>query len=313
METAPPPLHVLANEHPATSLAGEGDAHFARLVADRTHRRVVIEPRPDAQLRYTSREQVAAVERGDIAMADSFGGALGDDHRVLALSTLPFVAADPREARALYAAARRAYAATFLQRNQVLLYATPWPPSGLWTRAPIRSVHEVAGLTVRAYDAVSCALFARLGARASVVSFAELAPRLESGEIDAALSSGDGGAARILRTRLTHFTEIDYAIPLSFTTVNAEYWRSLGDDLRRIVEESARETEALQWHALDGRIAINRARLRAQDVTVHAEAAESLRSALRDAGREAVASWCAVAGTELAAILEAAGRASAAR
>ena len=305
------PLRVLANEHPATSLAGEGDAHFTRLVADRTRKRLAIEPRPDAALGYTSLQQVAAVERGEIAMADSFGGALGEDHRALGLSTLPFVAADPRQARALYLAARRAYTEAFQHRNQVLLYATPWPPSGLWTRAPLRSVHEAAALTVRTYDAVSCSLFAKLGAHARVVSFAELPPRLASGEIDAALSSGDGGAARVLRASLAHFTEIDYAIPLSFTTVNLDFWLWLGEGLRRTVEEAARETESLQWHALDGRIAINRARLRAQGVTVHPPGA--LREALREAAREAVAAWCAEAGPELAAILEAAPRASAPR
>jgi len=52
------------------------------------------------------------------------------------------------------------------------------------------------------------------------------------GEIDAVLSSGDGGAGRKLWDHLPHFSEINYAIPLSFTTVNLDKWKALLDGRR---------------------------------------------------------------------------------
>src|SRR5476651_903195 len=102
---------LLANEYPATSLCGEGDAHFAQLVSAATLGRLSIVARPDASLGYQSLEQVHAVARGEIAMADSFAGALGAEHPVFALSSLPFVVESLGEARALYHAARAAYEA----------------------------------------------------------------------------------------------------------------------------------------------------------------------------------------------------------
>src|SRR5439155_12403013 len=109
---------TLANEYPATSLPGEGDAHFAKLVADRTHGRISIVTVPDAKLGYKSREQLRAVAEGKLAMADSFGGALSDEEPIFGLASLPFVAVDIAAARSLYQAARPAYEAAFARHNQ---------------------------------------------------------------------------------------------------------------------------------------------------------------------------------------------------
>jgi TRAP-type transport system periplasmic protein len=304
MDANPLTRWLLANEYPATSLSGEGDAHFAQLVSAATRGRLSIDARPDASLGYKSREQVQAVARGEIAMADSFAGALAEEHPIFALSSLPFVVANLGEARALYEAARATYEAAFSDRNQKHLYATPWPASGLWTRTPIGTADQVARLTIRTYDRISSELFARLGARTKIVSFSELVPRLASGEIDAVLSSGDGGAGQALRGHFPSFTEIRYAIPLSFTTVNLDLWNSLDAQTRAIVEGAALETEARQWHALEGRLAINYARMRAQGVTIETEVAPDLRARLREAAREAIEAWVAVAGPDAAALLE---------
>src|SRR5437588_218649 len=113
---------------------------------------------------------------------------------------------------------------------------------------------DIATLKIRTYDKAGTDVFARLGAKASVVSFTDLPAKLASGEIDAVLSSGDGGAGRKLWEHLPRFTAINYAIPLSFTTVNADRWKALDDATRDALMEAAAETEARQWRALDGRL-----------------------------------------------------------
>jgi TRAP-type C4-dicarboxylate transport system substrate-binding protein len=295
---------TLANEYPASSLPGEGDAHFAALVAEKTGGRLAIGVVPDAKLGYKSREQLKAVAAGEVAMADTFGGAISEEHPIFGLASLPFVAADIAQARSLYQAARPAYEAAFAKFNQKLLYSTPWPPSGLWTRSAITAPESIAALRIRTYDRVGTDLFGRLGARASVVSFADLPPKLASGEIDAVLSSGDGGAGRRLWERLPRFTEINYAIPLSFTTVNLDRWNALDGATRAAVEEAARETEARQWTALEGRLAQNYARMRDNGMTIVTDVPAEVRARLREAGHAAVEEWAGRAGDEGRRILE---------
>jgi TRAP-type C4-dicarboxylate transport system substrate-binding protein len=49
---------VLANEYPPTSLPGEGDAYFAKAVADRVAGKLVVEAQADAKSGFKSREQL---------------------------------------------------------------------------------------------------------------------------------------------------------------------------------------------------------------------------------------------------------------
>jgi TRAP-type C4-dicarboxylate transport system substrate-binding protein len=297
-------LWALANEYPASSLPGEGDETFAKLVADETQGGISVVTMPDGKLGYKSREQLKAVADGKVAMADTFGGAIADAEPVFGLASLPFIAPTIADARALYEAARPSYEAAFERHNQKLLYSTPWPPSGLWTKAPADTVEAVARLKVRTYDKTGTDVFTHLAAKAGVVSFSDLTPKLASGEIDAVLSSGDGGAGRKLWEYLPRFTEINYAIPLSFTTVNLDRWNSLDDVTRAGILKAAKETEARQWKALEARLAQNYERMRAKGMTISTQVAPALRQRLREEGRNATIDWAERAGPEAREILE---------
>ena len=294
----------LANEYPATSLPGEGDAYFAKAVAEATAGRVTITPAPDAKAGFKSRDQLKAVADGKVAMANSFAGALADEEPIFGLASLPFVVASAAEARALYERAKPAYERALARHNQKLLFSTPWPPSGLWTRGAVDTIDAIAKLRVRTYDKTGTDVFTRLGAVASVVSFADLPAKLAGGEIDAVLSSGDGGAGRRLWEHLPRFTEINYAIPLSLTTVNLDEWRALDEATRRAIERAAAETEARQWTALEGRLAQNYARMRENGMTIDTDVPAALRERMRAAARLAVEEWAAKAGPEGRALLE---------
>src|SRR2546421_365096 len=295
---------VLANEYPATSLPGEGDAYFAKAVADRVAAKLIIEPQVDAKSGFRSREQLKAVAEGKLAMADSFAGALGDDEPFFLLSSLPFLASNPGEARRLYDLARPHYETIFERFNQKLLYSTPWPASGIWAKRPIDTPDAAAKLRIRTYDKTGTELMATLGASASVVSFSDLGAKLKSGEIDAVLSSGDGGAGRKLWEYLPHFTEINYAMPLSFTTVNLDAWNAIDPESKHSVVDAAAETEARQWQALEGRLAGNYQRMRENGMAITRSVSPALSAKFKSAAEAAIADWQRKAGVEANNVLE---------
>ncbi len=301
----PQPAHwVLANEYPATSLPGEGDTFFAKAVADRVAGKLVIEAQADAKSGFKSREQLKAVAEGKLAMADSFAGALGDESPIFLLSSLPFVAANSAEARRLYDLAKPRYEAVLKGFNQKLLYSTPWPASGVWAKSAVDTPEAVAKLKIRTYDKTGTDLMTALGATASVVSFADLPAKLKASEIDAVLSSGDGGAGRRFWEYLPHFTEINYAMPLSLTTVNLGAWNALDAATQKAVLEAAAETEARQWQALDGRLAKNYDRMRENGMTITREVSPALAAQFKAAAQTAIAEWEAKSGAEGREILE---------
>ena len=300
----------MATEYPATTVSSEGIAFFADRLAKESSGRITIAPSYDAPGGLKSADIVAAIRDGRLAAGDSFAGALGRIDPLFALSSLPFVATGPAEARRLLDAARGLYANRFAREKQRLLYATPWPASGLWAKKPIVTPADLAGLPLRVYDSTGFALFAAAGARPANLSFADVMPRIVDGSIEAVLSSGDGGAGRKLWNYLPYFTEIGYAMPLSFGTLSQSLYDGLPPELRAVVDRCAQATQAWLWELLTRRIEENYARLEANKVTIVAtdKVSPALRAELVQAASGAIKTWQREAGPEAAAVFDAARR-----
>jgi TRAP-type C4-dicarboxylate transport system substrate-binding protein len=301
---AQPVTWDLIDEYPATAIPGEADAFFAEAVKRLTEGRVIVNAIPDAKSGLRTREQLKAVSDGRHAMANMLAGALADESPVFLLSSLPFVTASAAEARALAEAAMPLYDKLFAERKQKVLFITPWPPSGIWSAKPVNSLATLRALKIRTYDKAGTDLFAQVSAAASVVSFSDLPAKLDSGEINAVLSSGDGGAARKLWTHLPNFAEITYAVPLSFGTVSLDAFNKLDARDRALIEQAGRETTERQWTAVAGRVARNYAVMRDNKVAINDKPPAEVMDALRAAAAKSVAEWRTKAGPEAAALLD---------
>ena len=200
------------------------------------------------------------------------------------------------DARRLAQAARSDYERAFAAKGLKLLYTTPWPPSGLWTKDPLVSVDGLRALAVRTYDATSTTVMNAVGAKAFNISFADAQARVKDGSVNAVLSSGDGGAGRKLWEQLPHFTELNYTIPLSFAVVSLPLYEGLLPDLRRAVDEAAAETEARQWSAIETRLGENYRRMRENGVTIRTQVDPAIVAALKESAAKAVADWRAKVG-----------------
>ncbi|MFI5003012.1 MAG: TRAP transporter substrate-binding protein [Reyranellales bacterium] len=296
----------MATEYPASTMSGEGIALFAARLAQESGGRLAVTPSYDAALKLKSADIVAAIRDGKIAAGDSFGGALGKIDPLLLLSSLPFVTATERDSSRLLDAARGLYARRFARERQRLLYAAPWPPSGLWAKKPIATPADLAGLRLRVYDATSLAVFTAAGAQAANLSFADVMPRIVDGSIEAVLSSGDGGAGKKLWEYMPYFTEIGYAVPLSFATLGQPLYEGLTPELRGAVDRVAATTQAQLWTVLTRHLDDNAARLKKNGVTLTTadKVSPELRAVLAKAASGAIDAWKHNAGPEAAAILD---------
>ena len=293
----PVPPWRAATEYPAGAMPAEG---LARLAEEA--RPLPVEPAFDAPEGVRSASMPQAVAAGRFAIGDAFAGALGTLDPMFLLSSLPFLATSAAEAKRLLESARPGYAAALAAAGVTLLHATPWPPTGLWSRRPVATPDDLRGLRVRTYDATGTATFRALGAEAAVLSFQDVAARLQAGTLDAVLSSGDGGAGRRLWEHLPHFTEIGYAMPVSLTFVAPAKLASLDETARAALLAAAARTETGLWTLLETREAANQARMRQNQVTI-ARPGGPLLAALRDAGAAAVTAWEGQAGAAGAAVL----------
>lgn len=292
---------TIATEYPATAITGEGIAFFAQAVTQRSAGALAVTAQPNGP---RSAELPDAVASGKLQAACAFTGALANATPIFGLSALPFLTGSAADAASLLAAARPAYAETLAARGLVLLYATPWPPSGIWSRNALPDADALKGLKLRTFDAVSTDVFRAAGALPQQISFADAMPKLRAGEMDAVLSSGDGGAGARLWEVLPHFTSIDYAWPLSLAFCSAAALGALPTPTQAAVREAATVTEARQFQAIATRLAENQARMQAAGVQME-DGSASLRDALRQAAAPALAAWQTKAGEAGAKVLAA--------
>jgi TRAP-type C4-dicarboxylate transport system substrate-binding protein len=294
----------LINEYSASAISAEADAFFADAVKRKSEGRIVIHPIPDAKSGLRSRDQLKAVTEGKFAMANSVGGTLGDEDPVFLLSSLPFVTPTVGDARRLYGLAKPLYDQLFAERKQKLLYVVPWPPSGIWSAEPLSDAAALKSLKIRTYDNTGTAVMGKVAASAQIISFSELNAKLETGEINAVLSSGDGGAGRQLWKYLRNFSDVGYALPLSFGAISLATWTSLDEMGRRALTDAAEETSEHQWAALNGRLKQNFERMRQNGVTIDEKPPAEVIAALHAAADATIAEWRARVGPDAQRVLQ---------
>jgi len=286
-----PVVLSMATEYPATSMPGQGVTTFAELVEKKTRGAVTIKPSFDAAAGFKSGDMVDAVAARKVDAGDAFAGGMANKYPIFAVSSLPFLADSLKKAVGLNKAAMPTYQKFFAEHGQKLLYTTPWPASGIWSKAPVRSLADLQALNIRTYDNTSQAVMTRAGATAVNISFADAMPRIAAGDVNAVLSSGDGGAGRKLWEYLPRFTEINYAMPVSVATMNLDAYKALDPAARAAIDAAAAETEKAQWKRIETRLKENYDTMRKNGVTIDTTVPAEVKQALTRASSGSVAEW----------------------
>jgi TRAP-type C4-dicarboxylate transport system substrate-binding protein len=294
---------VFSTEYPASNISGIGLSTFAVRLAEHSAHAIAVDVVFDAANGLNSLQMIAAAQDGRITGGDAFAGTLDVLDPVLALPSLPFVAASTAEAKRLNDTARPLYRKALASHGAKLLYITIWPATGLWSDRPLETPDDLKALSVRTYDANSARTMENAGARAQSLPFNAAMAKLKAHEINAILSSGDGGAGRRLWDDLHVFAAIGYATPISIAFMRQSTFDALSPPLRDAVEAAARETEAAQFALVADRTEANYAQMRAHGVTIQLDIPKPVHDALAQASRPVVESWANAASPEARALL----------
>lgn len=300
-QTAPSPLTTyrekiedinwdFSTEYLSTSIPARTAVVFSERLDRLSRGRIKIVHHFGGTLGYRSKDQLAAVGRGDLPLADSFLGALGDEEPLFALYSIPFLATNIDQAEALWRAALPYMENAFAARGQKLLYATPWTSDGLWTKGPIDNVQRLQGLSVRTFDATSANIFAALGAQPIPLAWTDLSAGIESGGLEAVLTSAEAGINARLWRNFNTFIPLDSVIPLNVMHLNAARFNALPPDLQKAVLDAAKTASDFAWKAARERSAQNLRDMSANGVNLILPSAE-LHDALVEVGGRALSEW----------------------
>jgi TRAP-type C4-dicarboxylate transport system substrate-binding protein len=281
----------LINEYPATSVTAAADLQFAASVKQLAGGTLAIDTLQETQNPFKGSAQVGAVSDGKVEMATLFAGIVGASDPFFLLSSLPFTVSSFDQARALASCAQPAAEQHLRKLNAHLLYVTPWPPSGIWSATPLTGLAALRALRIRTYDENSRAVFEQVGAQSVNLPFSAVPAKLAAGELNAVLSSGDGGAGNRLWEQLGNFSAVSYSIPLSYTVINQDVWQQLKPEQQAILTEAAQRTAAGSWSSVKDRIAGNYSRMRDHKMTLDLAPAQEIQDSLRNAAKNQVSAW----------------------
>ncbi len=234
-------------KYPATNFHTKGAVKFAKLVEKYTNATVKITVHSGSSL--VKGNPLKAVKDGTVALTDMFIPFTSGGGKVFGISALPFIANSYNDAYRLYQISKPAYNKTFKKWNQKLLYAVTWPPSGLYTKKPIKNMNDFKDLKTRTYDKNSANFINMAGGHAIALAWGEVYSALRTGLVNSVVTSSASGKDGKFWEVLNYFTKINYAYPLQAVTINLDYWNSLSKAQQQAMLKAAKEIEKYQWEA----------------------------------------------------------------
>ena len=294
----------MANEYQGSSIHGQGQKVFSDTLMKESGGSVVVTNHFGGSIGYKSKEHFDAVGDGALPIANTSMGQVAGIEPIFLLSSLPFLVGSADDAKLLWEVAKPHYEAVFAKHNQVLLYASPWPPAGIWSKKPVLSSSNLSGLKIRAWDASGTRTLKTAGAAAVQMSWADVVPQLSSGGIEAVLTSAEGGVNAKFWEHLSHFNAINYSMSLNMTHVNKDAFDALSAEQKAAVMKAAEVAGDAAWAALAERVGQNYKDMRANGITVAETVPAGFLGELNAAGDGVYDDWLSKVGDTGKAILD---------
>ncbi len=224
-----------------------GTVDFAGLVDKYSEGNVKIDVFPAGAFGYKESDLLKVVRDGQVSMSDILMGMVAESEHVFGISSLPRLVKNYEQARKLYNACKPLYEKAAARWNQKILYAVPWPPSGLASKKKINTILDLKRLNTRAYDKNGALFLNELGIDAVPMPWEDVSSSLSTGKINSVLTSAESAKEGKFWESLTCFSKINYAYALNMVTINLDYWKQLSDNQQSAVLKAAAETENSQW------------------------------------------------------------------
>ena len=288
--------------YPAGNFHTEGAQKFADEVAKATNEELSIVLHPGAALGFKGPELLKSVAEGQVAVAEIPTGMVEGDAPVLALTAQPFISTNTFEQRLLYQLAKPVYAENLKKFNQITLYTSVWPFSGIYTQRAIKSEADLKGLKMRVYDGTGLTFGEATGIAARKMPFSEVYPAMKAGLLDSMYTSSVSGVDAKAWEVLKFFTPINIVGPVNMINVNLDAWNKLDKNTQTLVLEIAAQLEDEMWNLAGDMDRKSHATLVQNGMTI-SPVSKQFCSELNAVGEKLRAEWAGKAGADAQKIL----------
>lgn len=196
---------------------------------------------------YSGKDLLDAVSTGRVQIGEMLMSSMATLDPVFLIDNLPFLVSDLEEARELWRRSRPMIEDALTENNLKVLYATPWPPQGIYLNGIPQDISDFSGLNVRSYSAMTEALISALGSSAIAVPANELGTSFEQGTIEAMVTSVTTGVSSSAWRFVTTYSDFILWIPKNIVFMNLDAYNTLNSAEKSLIDDLASEAESRGW------------------------------------------------------------------
>ena len=245
----------------------------------------------------------SGLQRGQIPIGEIRIGVYGNEDPMYILAGLPFIAPDYSTAWLLKDLAKGYIDNAFKEKGLKILYYTPWPGQGFYTKFPVNSTSDFKGKKLRIYSTATQKMGQMLGFNATILPFAEIPQAFSTGLIEALFTSPQTGIDIQAWDNTKHFTYAGAIFSKNAVVVGEKFFSALSANDQSNMLAAAARAELRGWEMSAATTVAQMAILKKNGMTV-VNAPESVITKMKEIGKEMMAGWRKDASPEAIAVLD---------
>ncbi len=287
---------TMTAEQPDANYLTQNARQFAADVKEATNGDVVITVQSNSTL--LKRPEVKrGVQQGVVQVGEVLVSAMGNEDPIFEVDSVPFLASSFDDSEKLWKATRPLLEKKLDSQGIVLLYGSPWPPQGIYTKNPVAKLADLNGSRFRAYSASTSRLGTLMGAVPTTVQTPEVPQAFSTGVIDSMLTSPATGVDTQAWDYVKQYYDAQVFIPQSFVIANKRAFGRLPEAQQKAILEAAATAETRGWKMAREQTANLTETLAKNGMTVQPLPAE-LRTEMEKIGETMTAEWLKRSGDE---------------
>lgn len=244
-----------------------------------------------------------AVQRGQVPIGEIRLGVYGNEDPMFILAGLPFIAPTYESAWLLKDLQKPYFDEIFAEAGMKVLFYSPWPGQGFYTKFPVTGVEDFAGKKLRIYSTATQEMGDMLGFQSTILPFAEIPQAFSTGLIEALFTSPQTGIDIQAWDNTTDFTMTGAIYSKNAVIVNAAMFDALPAETQDAMMAAAETAEARAWEMSAATTEAQMGILSENGMTV-ADAPPAVIERMTEIGQEMMNGWRAEASPEANAVLD---------
>ena len=188
-----------------------------------------------------------ALQRGQIPIGEIRLGIYGNEDPMYILAGLPFISPDYSSAWLLKDVQMGYLQEKFGKKGLMILYTSPWPGQGFYTKTPVNSVADFKGKKLRIYSTATQQMGSMLGFNATILPFAEIPQAFSTGLIEALFTSPQTGIDIQAWDNTKHFTYAGAIFSKNAVVVSKKAFNALSKNDQANMLAAAKRAELRGW------------------------------------------------------------------